>query len=174
MIVRRLVLSVAMIACTGGSAAVLSSAGETNHQLTGSWDISLSLERPYQLELKGPPMRRVCGTIGFVEANQQFDGGRQSAGVYDIDLAQIGLGWVNDTRFPAAVARQTDQNAGRSPNRDSVAITLNPDSQERIVLVGAYRVAEIDGTWTAQSTRGTASGRFTLRQRSSDSRGASC
>jgi hypothetical protein len=161
---RRLFLSAALTACTGGSAAVLSNADIPNRQLTGSWDIRMSLDRAYQLDLKDPPARQVCGTIGFVEANQRFDGGNQSAGVYDIDLARIGLDWVEDSKFPAAIARQVDQRGAVHPeNADSVAVTLNPFSEERILLTGLYRVAGIDGIWTAQSSRGTATGRFTLR-----------
>jgi len=46
---------------------------------------------------------------------------------------------------------------------DSVAIVLNPDSQERILLLGRYQANGIDGDWTAQSARGTATGSFSLR-----------
>jgi hypothetical protein len=168
MSIRHLVLSAVLTACAGGSAAVLPNADIANRQLTGSWDVSMSLDRAYQLDLKDPPARQVCGTIGFVEANQRFDGGNQSAGVYDIDLARIGLDWVEDSKFPAAIARGVDQRGGvHSENPDSVVITLNPYSEERILLTGLYRVAGIDGMWTAQSSRGTASGRFTLRPHAS-------
>jgi hypothetical protein len=128
----------------------------------------MSLERAYQLDLEDPPARQVCGTIAFVEANQRFDGGNQSAGVYDIDLARIGLAWVEDSKFPAAIARRSGHPEGvHSERRDSVAVTLNPYSEERILLTGLYRVAGMDGMWTAQSSRGTASGRFTLRPHAS-------
>jgi hypothetical protein len=175
MSIRGISLAVALTACAGGSAAVLSNAGKPNHKLTGSWDVSLSLERPYPLDLKDPAARRVCGTIAFVDASQEFDGARhESAGVYDIDLARIGLDWIKDTRFPAADALQTEQSGDDSRNPDSVAITLNPDSRERIELVGLYRVTGIDGRWTAQSPRGTASGGFTLRPHLTDRRQSTC
>ena len=168
MIVRGLFLTVALTACTGGHAAVLANGGNANRGLTGIWDVSMSLDRPYPLEVTDPPARRVCGTIGFVDGNRQFDGTRdESAGVYDIDLARIGLDWTKDTGFPAAIGRLSDT---RLASPDSVAITLNPDSQERIQLTGLYRIGEIDGGWTAQSRRGTANGVFTLRPHSSDSR----
>lgn len=172
MIIRGLVLAVALAACNGGSAAVLTNGGNANRQLTGIWDVSLSLERPYPLELTDPPARRVCGTIGFVAATRQFAGTvDESDGVYDIDLARIGLDWIRDTRFPAAIAHRADM---RLATPDSIGITLKPGSQERIELTGLYRIAGVEGRWTAQSPRGTASGFFTLRPHLGDSRQSTC
>lgn len=136
--------------------------------LVGAWDAQLSLDRPYQLELHEPAVKRICGTIGFV-VNHYASSGSPAAddskhvGVYDLDLSLLGLNWLGDDSFPAAVATSVDDH--RAPVggvSDSVSIVLNPGSRERIVLLGRYSIGEIRGRWTAQSSRGTASGSFSL------------
>jgi hypothetical protein len=84
-------------------------------------------------------------------------------GVYDLDLTLLGLDWLGDNSFPEAVATSVDDfRAPLNAVRDSVVIVLNPGSQERIVLLGRYGAENIRGAWTAQSSRGTASGSFSL------------
>ena len=136
-----------------------------NARLTGAWDLTLTLDQPYPLGFSSPPARRVCGTIGFVDAvaTSSGDVDRESDGVYHVALAQLGLDWLNDTKFPSAIARQGAHTDGGSAPNDSVSITLNPESQEHIQLLGVYRAAQIAGNWSAQSARGTATGVFTLR-----------
>ena len=166
MTLRALCCVLFLIGCTGKPAAVLSDRDRVaNPALTGAWDLTLSLERPYPLGFSNPPARRVCGTVGFVDAIQTGNGDidRQSDGVFHIALAQIGLDWLDDTKFPSAIARLSESSRGASAPDDSVAITLNPDSQEHIKLLGVYRGSDIVGNWSAQSARGTASGIFTLR-----------
>lgn len=165
MIVRAALFAVLLTGCTGGSAAVLSKdSQQANHRITGTWNVMLSLERPYPLELRDPPTRRICGTIGFVDGESKNEKGvRESAGVYHLDLARLGLDWLDDAKFPAAIALQAGGIDHRAANVDSVSITLNPDSQEHIVLRGLYKTAGIAGSWTAQSSRGTATGAFTLQ-----------
>jgi len=85
-------------------------------------------------------------------------------GVYDLDLSLLGLNWLGDDSFPTAVATSVDDYSEPvSGVSDSVAIVLNPGSQERIVLLGRQRVDGIRGRWTAQSSRGTAADHFPLR-----------
>jgi hypothetical protein len=50
---------------------------------------------------------------------------------------------------------------------------LNPGGSERIILLGRYDVQGIDGEWTAQSLRGTATGSFSLRKHVSAAQSAS-
>ena len=162
-------VAIAIIACGGGPAerhfALDTRPGQS---LVGAWDAKLSLSQPYQLELREPKAKRICGTIGFVEnryARASFDtaGNLRHMGVYDLDLSLLGLDWLDDRSFPAAVASAGDAYAGRaSLGRDSVRIVLNPGAQERIVLRGRYDVTGISGAWTAQSSRGTATGSFRL------------
>lgn len=166
-----------VIGCTGRSAPVLADrGGGSNQQLTGAWDLTLTLDRPYALGLSRPPARRVCGTVGFVDANEtgNTDVDRESDGVYHVALAQLGLAWLDDTRFPSAIARQRGFIDATTAAKDSVAITLNPDSREHIQLLGVYRGSEIAGNWSAQSARGTASGNFRLRPHAARTDSANC
>jgi hypothetical protein len=161
-----LVLALALVACEGVAPerrlAVETRSGQS---LVGAWDAKLSLTRPYQLELHEPAIKRICGTIGFVENHYATAVTNNSphVGVYDLNLALLGLNWLDDSSFPTAVATSVDD--FRAPARwviDSVAIVLNPGSAERIVLLGRYDVEGISGQWMAQSSRGTASGSFSL------------
>ena len=163
-------LALAIAACGGGSPETrFAVETQPRQSLVGAWDAQLSLIRPYQLELHQPAAKRICGTIGFVE-NHYARGGAVLAGnsphlgVYDLDLSLLGLNWLDDNSFPTAVASAVDVDTARaSLARDSVAIVLNPGSQERIVLLGRYDVEGISGGWIAQSSRGTASGSFFLK-----------
>jgi len=149
--------------------------------LVGTWDANLSLTHPYQLGSGQPAARRICGTIGFV-GNRGAGGsatrGAPDVGVYDLDLARLGLDWRDDDSFPTALVPQPAQGSvhldksGR--DSDSVTIVLNPGSSERIVLLGRYEAKGIDGDWQAQSARGTARGSFSLRPHGALSSGSHC
>lgn len=174
---RALVLIGVLGGCSGGSAAVIGDNGrELSKQLTGAWDASMSLARPYPLAFNASPARRICGTIGFVDGRAQTnsDANYESNGVYRLDLNRLGLDWLDDSRYPVALARQPMAVKAHSAAADSVTIVLNPDSQERILLLGRYDDAGIDGDWTAQSARGTASGSFSLRPHSERSHAGRC
>lgn len=166
---RALVLTILLAACSGGSAAVIAdNKRESSRQLTGAWDATLSLARPYPLAFNSSPARRICGTIGFVDGRALANNGAayESNGVYRLDLTRLGLDWLDDSKYPVALARQAVMAAADSTAADSVTIVLNPDSQERILLLGRYDADGIDGDWTAQSARGTATGSFSLRPHS--------
>ena len=149
--------------------------------LVGTWDANLSLTHAYQLGSGKPAARRICGTIGFV-GNRGAGGsatrGAPDVGVYDLDLARLGLDWRDDDSFPTALVPQPAQGpvhldkSGR--DSDSVTIVLNPGSSERIVLLGRYEAKGIDGDWQAQSARGTARGSFSLRPHGALSSGSRC
>ena len=162
----RVLLAVVALGCSGGSAAVLTDhAAGSNETLTGAWDVTLTLERPYPLGFSTPAARQVCGMIGFVD-DIGVNGGhydRDADGVYRIPLSLLGLDWLDDSKFPTAIARRSAVKDSESRKADSVAIVLNPESQEHIELRGVYRTTGINGKWTAQSARGTASGQFTLQ-----------
>lgn len=160
---RLLICLVAVIACGHGSPGRTPRYGNSlGRNLVGAWDARLSLSKPYPLGL-GPQTRRICGTVGFVENHQAEDQSRDDdRGVYDLDLSQLGLGWLDTPSYPIAVARLNAEADTRDASRDSVAIVLNPGSGERIVLLGRYADGGINGEWTAQSARGTATGVFLL------------
>jgi hypothetical protein len=164
-------LALAIAACGSGSRETrLALATQPAQNLVGAWDAKLSLARPYQLELHEPAAKRICGTIGFVQnryakAESGAADDSKHLGVYDLDLSLLGLNWLGDNSYPAAEATFVDDYRGPVIGvSDSVAIVLNPGSQERIVLLGRYGVDGIKGRWTAQSSRGTASGSFALTQ----------
>jgi len=123
----------------------------------------MTLEHPYPLGFSSPPARQVWGTIAFVDdmTSSDVDVDHHANAVYSIPLSRIGLDWLDDSKFPSAIAQRPETDS-RSTS-DSVAIILNPESRERIQLRGLRRTGEIDGTWTAQSARGAASGEFKLR-----------
>jgi hypothetical protein len=159
-------LALALVACEGGAHGKrLALETPSDQSLVGTWDAKLSLTRPYQLELHEPAIKRICGTIGFVENHYATAATDNSPhmGVYDLNLTLLGLDWLDDRSFPTAVATTVgDSREAASRVSDSVAIVLNPGSAERIVLLGRYDVDGIKGEWTAQSSRGTASGSFSL------------
>jgi hypothetical protein len=170
----------AVIACGRGPAERrFALDAEPRRSLVGAWDANLSLTRPYPLGHGDPAGTRICGTIGFVENHYASraelpTGVRPHLGVYDLDLPALGLDWLGDNTFPAAVVSEVrpDRAAPTTPS-DTVAIVLNPGSPERIVLLGQYDIQGIAGKWTAQSSRGTATGAFSLR-RHETARGSSC
>jgi hypothetical protein len=162
-------LALALAACgTGSPEKRLALETQPAQNLVGAWDATLFLARPYQLGLHQPRARRICGTIGFVDNHRSTAGSgpmddSPHLGVYDLDLTLLGLDWLGDNSFPEAVATSVDDfRAPLNAVRDSVVIVLNPGSQERIVLLGRYGAENIRGAWTAQSSRGTASGSFSL------------
>jgi hypothetical protein len=174
---RLLIVLLAVVAC--GQTSSESSAAHENslsRNLVGAWDASLSLSKPYPLALGEPKTRRICGTIGFVENHQTSEPSTDDdRGVYDLDLSSLGLGWLDAPSYPIAVARSNAHADNLESSRDSVAIVLNPGSNERIVLLGRYDVGGINGKWTAQSARGTALGVFLLsRHTAASDRGRKC
>lgn len=166
----RPLLVLVLTACGSGSAERrLAFESQREQNLVGTWDATLSLLQPYRLGLNEPAATRICGTIGFVANRHPIGGSDQVAdakdvGAYDLDLSRLGLNWLDDSSFPTAVATNVDDVRARVGGSfsDSIAIVLNPGSQERIVLLGRSGVAGITGRWTAQSSRGTANGSFSL------------
>jgi len=164
---RASLLALALIACSGAAREPHTYAAEAARaSLTGAWDASLSLTRPYPLGMSSPSARRICGTIGFV-ADHRRTGSDQadaaSLGVYDLDLSRLGLNWLADSPFPSALATAPLDSAASLYRPDPITIVLNPGSSERIVLLGSHDLVGIEGNWVAQSARGTASGSFSLR-----------
>jgi hypothetical protein len=163
------ILALAVVACSGGTPEKRFALESRPPQyLLGAWDAELSLEQSYQIGPREPAGKVICGTVGFVENHHPRSGSDEldesaHVGVYDLDLAQLGLGWLAENSYPIAIATSVDDyRAVINAPSDSVAVVLNPGSQERIVLLGRYSVDGIRGHWTAQSSRGTASGSFSL------------
>jgi len=153
--------------------------GERGTRLVGTWDAALVLTRPYQLELHAPGVKRICGTMAFVDnhfARVELTprDSPQQLGVYDLDLSLLGLRWLGEDSFPSAVTTPIVGQRDRVTASDSVMIVLNPGSQERVVLLGRYARGGVTGDWTAQSSRGTAAGSFLLSPHDKSRRTSVC
>jgi hypothetical protein len=163
-----LAVSLVVLACASQEPRSKVTADQTRDAMIGAWDVKLSLTHPYPIGLAAPAARQICGTMGFVDnehVSQSDYESTPSLGVYDLDLGRLGLNWLNDAAFPAAVVTRTASVPANTvaAGSDSVRIVLNPGSREQIVLEGRHNVNGMDGVWVAQSARGTASGLFTLR-----------
>ena len=175
-----LAVALAVAGCgTGAHDARLALGSQGRMSPVGTWDATMSLTQPYQLELHDPGAKRICGTMAFVD--NQFTSvesiARDNAlqvGVYDLDLSLLGLHWLDENSFPSAVTTPVGSDGNLVRARDSVMIVLNPGSQERIVLLGRYQRGGIAGEWKAQSSRGTASGSFLLSPHSNTQRSTIC
>jgi hypothetical protein len=160
-------LALALAACGGTPETRFALESRPPQSLLGAWDAELSLKQGYQLGPREPVGKAICGTVGFVENHYPRDASGELAeaahvGVYDLDLAQLGLDWLGDDSYPIAIATSVDDYRAETNGGDSVVVVLNPAGDERIVLLGRYSVDGIRGHWTAQSSRGTASGSFSL------------
>jgi len=161
-----LLLLLASAAC-GTSHPGESAAGESD-RLVGVWDAKLSLTNPYPLAPDRIDARQVCGAIGFVEYRRARDepliaGGVSTIGVYDLELQRLGLEWRGENSLPTAFGSDRSPAQSRVGSVDSIAIELNPGTDERIVLLGVYHAGGIVGDWSARSARGMATGAFSMR-----------
>ncbi len=158
-------LLIASVACTEGRPSAGGRDDAIARELVGAWDATMRVEHPYPLQLRSSDAIEICGTIGLVEnhagnAQPSESSVATQLGVYDLPLSQLGLEWNGVASFPSLTVATSPSAAAVS---DSVRIVLNPESEERIVLLGRYEAKEIRGVWTAQSARGTASGSFSMR-----------
>lgn len=165
MIRRTFALLVVLVACTQSKSANTGGEDPAAAKLVGAWEATMRIDRPYPLQLQPSQVTAICGTIAMIEnrsksASVEDIASATQLGVYDLPLSQIGLEWNGKAPFPAATASTTTRT---SPGGDSVRIVLNPGSDERIILSGRYEPRGIQGTWTAQSARGTANGSFSMR-----------
>ena len=163
-------LLIVLVACSEGRSANISGEDPAAGKLVGVWDATMKVERPYPLQLRPSQVTAIRGTLGLIENGTRTASAEDAAsatqlGVYDLPLSQIGLEWNGTAAFPAATASITGPTTYASPasGSDSVRIVLNPGSEERIILSGRYEPDGIQGTWTAQSARGSANGSFSMR-----------
>jgi hypothetical protein len=165
-----LALIMVSVACSEGRSANTGGDDAVARKLVGVWDATMSVERPYPLQLRSSEVRAICGTIGVVENRQKNASGEEvgsatQIGVYDLPLTQIGLEWNGIPAFPTVAVSTANARSftAHKSTSDSVQVVLNPGSEERIVLSGLYGERGLQGTWIAQSARGTATGSFSMR-----------
>jgi hypothetical protein len=136
-------------------------------RLTGTWDITLRLERPmtFSTNPKALP-RSVRGTVAFLEdhtapASLADLDGPTHTGVYDIDLDSLEMPVWNAGGVHGLVAK-----IGATMARpDSLFLVLNPESPGHFMrLSGVLVDGTGSGTWVADSPLG-GGGTFTLRRK---------
>jgi hypothetical protein len=135
-------------------------------RLIGTWDLTLSLDRPLSLSTDAHTLpRSVAGTVAFLEASKEhlsFEGlgAPTHMGVYHVDLGALG--------FPARDADVVPDLAARvvaAPRRDSVYILLNPETPRYALrFSGTFDANGASGVWVAESFLG-GGGTFVMRRR---------
>lgn len=143
------------------------------HRLDGVWRMDLRIERPMSFSADGKSLpRSVEGTVALLENRV----GRVAAddmkrvthtGVYDLDLAAMGLPAAEGGIVPSVAARITraERSTAGAPAGDSLILVLNPDMPARAIrLSGVIADGVVSGDWVAESPLG-GGGRFVLRRR---------
>lgn len=139
-------------------------------KLTGTWDITLQLDRPLSLRTTaGGLPRHVTGSIAFLEdrhAERSFEAMKDPThiGVYDIALDSLELPPWDVSLVPGLAARVVPSASAR----DSIYIVVNPETPGHMLrLSGVFAGDDVKGMWVAESPLG-GGGTFTLRHHRED------
>ena len=134
-------------------------------KLTGSWDITLQLDRPMSLRTTADVLpRHAAGSIALLEdrhAERSFAAMKDPThiGVYDIALDSLELPPWDASLVPGVAARVVPRDSGR----DSIYIVVNPETPGHMLrLSGVFADEGASGSWVAESPLG-GGGTFTLR-----------
>lgn len=155
-----------LLACTG-DARQQRAALDTSHagELTGTWQITLQLERPMSLRTTaGALPRHISGSVAFLDdrnAERSFEAMKDPThiGVYDIALDSLELPPWDVSLVPGLAARVVPGEAGR----DSLYIVVNPETPGHMLrLWGVLGNDGAKGSWVAESPLG-GGGTFRLR-----------
>lgn len=162
-------LAGAFVACGTAASGPRRFDQQLANDFVGTWVTRLSLSQPYPLGPEIADRPSICGTIGFVEDHSTVrgdSGAREMAmiGVYDLDLRRLGLNWLDENSLPTAFAIARRNTLLMQGPLDSIRIVIKTGSDERITLLGGYDASGINGDWSAQSSRGAASGAFSMRR----------
>ena len=136
--------------------------------LTGTWDITLQLERPMSLRTTADALpRRVTGSIALLEdrrAERSFAAMKDPThiGVYDIALDSLELPPWNISLVPGLAGRVVPRESGN----DSIYIVVNPETPGHMLRLSGVLVDDggARGTWIAELPLG-GGGTFTLRHK---------
>ena len=161
-----LCVSAMVLACSGDARQQRSALDHTHAgKLTGSWDLTLQLDRPMSLRTTADALpRHATGSIALLEdrhAERSFTSMRDPThiGVYDIALDSLELPPWDASLVPGVAARVVPQDSGR----DSIYIVVNPETPGHMLrLSGVFAGDDVKGTWLAESPLG-GGGVFTLR-----------
>ena len=142
-------------------------------RINGVWQMDLRMERPMSFATDGQSLpRSVGGTLALLENHVgPVAGENMSAathtGVYDLDLAAIGLPAAEGRNVPGVAAGivHVDRATSGGAAGDSIFLLLNPDTPARVIrLTGVIADDVVRGAWVAQSPLG-GGGTFVLRRR---------
>lgn len=156
--------------CGGDSSGTGRAIDETvASRLVGTWDLTLSLERPLSLSTDAHTLpRHTTGTVALLEASAEhlsYEGmtGPTHMGVFHVDMSSLGFPARETDGIPDLVARVVDTPPMRG--RDSVYMLLNPEMPRYAVqLTGTFDAQGITGVWVAESFLG-GGGTFVMRRR---------
>lgn len=133
--------------------------------LTGTWDITLQLERPMSLRTTAAELpHHVTGSVALLEdrqAERSFAAMKDPThiGVYDIALDSLELPPWDASVVPGLAARVVPGESGR----DSIYIVVNPETPGHMLRLSGVLAADgAKGVWVAESPLG-GGGTFTLR-----------
>ena len=165
-VIRLCVLPI-LLACAG-DARQQRPAFDSSHAeyLTGTWAITLQLDRPLTLRTTvGALPRQVTGSIALLEdrhAERSFAAMKDPThiGVYDIALDSLELPPWDGSVVPGLAARLVPREGGK----DSVYMVVNPETPGHMLLLsGVIAGDEATGVWLAQSPLG-GGGTFRLQR----------
>ena len=175
-LVRRVsLILIAVLATTGCRGEVTpqarAPAASADKTMEGDWDITLRLERPMSFAELGQRIpRSVGGRITLLEEKTGRHGTQGDAmptfvGVFDIDVAALGLPTDEVRDIPAIVAHRSPSAPAASNERpDSLFLVMNPQSPRHSVqLSGVIAGDRASGTWTVESPLG-GGGSFVLQR----------
>ena len=170
--VASMLAALAIAGCSNGAARTPTLDESVAGRLVGTWDISLTLERPLSLSTDERTLpRRVSGTAALLEAGPETMSFEQMQnathmGVFRIDLSSLGFPGRDAGVIPDVAARivVTAQRAGAAAP-DSLYLILNPETPRySIRLAGTLDATSASGTWIAESFLG-GGGAFVMRRR---------
>jgi hypothetical protein len=163
----------AVLGCSNGSAHTPALDESVAARLTGTWDLTFTLERPLSLSTDARTLpRSVSGTAALLEVGSDpmsFDQmrGATHMGVFRVDLAAMGFPGRESGVIPDVAARvvATPQSTSTAAARDSVYLILDPETPRySIRLAGTFDANSASGVWIAESFLG-GGGSFVMRRR---------
>ena len=152
------------VGCSGGGSHDGPTVDEqTARRLVGAWDATFLLDRPLTVPTDSVRPLPVVGVLAFVEDRSgQRDlprlAGTTHSVAYDLDFRPFGFD-LRDRGMPPV-------SAARTSVRDSVDIVFGAgDSFFSLRAQGAFTGDSLAGTWSVESPRAGAGGRFSMHRR---------
>jgi hypothetical protein len=162
-----------VLGCDGGSSRTPAIAESLAGPLVGTWNLTLTLERPLSLSTDTHTLpRTAAGTVALLEVGAEplsFESmsAPTHMGVVHIDMAALGFPQRDAGVIPDVVARVVaiPHRGAATASRDSLYILFDPETPRySIRLSGTFDANAASGVWIAESFMG-GGGTFTMRRR---------